>query len=96
MNAVRFFTDEDVFADVAPALRRGGIDAVSTPEAERRNAYFPAPRFAHNDWKATTCRQQGLYHAYTTGSRVDAPEPLGFLPAASISDETWDSSSGLI
>jgi len=35
MSAVRFFTDEDVYADVAPALRRAGIDAVSTPEAER-------------------------------------------------------------
>ena len=35
MSAVRFFTDEDVYADVAPALRRAGIDAVATPEAER-------------------------------------------------------------
>ena len=35
MSAVRFFTDEDVYGDVAPALRRAGIDAVSTPEAER-------------------------------------------------------------
>jgi hypothetical protein len=35
MSAVRFFTDEDVYADVAPALRRAGIDAVSTREAER-------------------------------------------------------------
>jgi hypothetical protein len=35
MTAIRFFTDEDVYGDVAPALRRSGIDAVSTPEASR-------------------------------------------------------------
>jgi hypothetical protein len=33
MSAIRFFTDEDVYGAVAPALRREGIDAVSTPEA---------------------------------------------------------------
>ena len=35
MNAVRFFTDEDVYANVAPALRRAGFDAISTPESGR-------------------------------------------------------------
>ena len=35
MSAIRFFTDEDVYGDVAPALRRVGIDAMSTPEADR-------------------------------------------------------------
>lgn len=34
MNA-RFFTDEDVYAAVAPALRKAGFDAVATPEADR-------------------------------------------------------------
>lgn len=33
MSSPRFFTDEDVYGAVAPALRRAGIDAVSTPEA---------------------------------------------------------------
>ncbi len=33
MSAARFFTDEDVYGTVAPALRRAGVDAVSTPEA---------------------------------------------------------------
>jgi hypothetical protein len=33
MSAVRIFTDEDVYGAVAPALRRAGIDAVSTPKA---------------------------------------------------------------
>ncbi len=52
MSAVRFFTDEDVYGDIAPALRRAGIDAVSTPEAER---------LAHSDevqleWAATAGR----------------------------------------
>lgn len=36
MSDVKFFTDEDVYAAVAPALRRAGIDAVSTPESGRR------------------------------------------------------------
>lgn len=35
MSVLRFFTDEDVYSAVAPALRRAGIDAVSTPEAGR-------------------------------------------------------------
>lgn len=32
---VRLFTDEDVYAVIAPALRKRGLDAVSTPEAGR-------------------------------------------------------------
>lgn len=35
MSAIRFFTDEDIYAAVAIALRRTGFDAVSTPEAGR-------------------------------------------------------------
>jgi hypothetical protein len=35
MSAARFFTDEDVYAAVALALRRAGIDAVSTAEVRR-------------------------------------------------------------
>jgi hypothetical protein len=35
MSAIRFFTDEDVYAAVAIALRRAGCDAVSTPESGR-------------------------------------------------------------
>lgn len=36
MSTLRFFTDEDVYGAVAPALRRAGVDAVSTPEVGRR------------------------------------------------------------
>jgi predicted nuclease of predicted toxin-antitoxin system len=36
MNAPRLFTDEDVYAAVAPALRKAGLDALSTPETGRR------------------------------------------------------------
>jgi hypothetical protein len=36
MSTLRFFTDEDIYGAVAPALRRAGIDAISTPEAGRR------------------------------------------------------------
>lgn len=35
MNALRLFTDEDVFGEVAKQLRLKGLDAVSTPEALR-------------------------------------------------------------
>ena len=35
MSDMRFFTDEDVYGAIAPALRRAGIDAVSTPELGR-------------------------------------------------------------
>ena len=35
MSALRLFTDEDVYGAVAPALRKAGLDAVSTPEAGR-------------------------------------------------------------
>ena len=35
MSSVRFFTDEDIYAAVAPALRKAGLDAVSTPEIGR-------------------------------------------------------------
>lgn len=32
---IRFFTDEDVYGSIAPALRGSGYDAVSTPEVGR-------------------------------------------------------------
>ncbi len=35
MSAPRLFTDEDVYAAIAPALRKASRDAVSTPEAGR-------------------------------------------------------------
>ena len=35
MSQLRLFTDEDVYGSVAPALRKAGFDALSTPEAAR-------------------------------------------------------------
>jgi hypothetical protein len=35
MSAVRFFTDEDLYAALAPALRRIELDAISSPESGR-------------------------------------------------------------
>src|SRR5690554_701225 len=35
MTSIRFFTDEDIYGTVAPALRRAGFDAISTPELGR-------------------------------------------------------------
>lgn len=36
MTAIRLFTDEDIYGATAPALRRAGVDALSTPDASRR------------------------------------------------------------
>ena len=35
MSQVGFFTDEDVYGEVAPQLRAAGFNAISTPEAAR-------------------------------------------------------------
>jgi hypothetical protein len=35
MMPLRFFTDEDVYGAIAPALRDAGFNALSTPEAGR-------------------------------------------------------------
>lgn len=35
MSQIRFFTDEDIYAAVATALRQAGYDAISTPEVGR-------------------------------------------------------------
>ena len=35
MSRPIFFTDEDIYGDVAPQLRVAGLQAVSTPEANR-------------------------------------------------------------
>ena len=35
MSKPTFFTDEDIYAAVAVALRKAGLDAVSTPETGR-------------------------------------------------------------
>jgi hypothetical protein len=35
MSAIRLFTDEDIYAAIAVALRRVGFDAISTPESGR-------------------------------------------------------------
>jgi hypothetical protein len=35
MSKPRFFTDEDIYASVAIALRKADLDALSTPEAGR-------------------------------------------------------------
>jgi hypothetical protein len=51
MSDIRFFTDEDVYGDVARILRSHGFDAVSTPEANRLSETDPSQL----EW----CRQQG-------------------------------------
>lgn len=36
MATIRFFTDEDVYSTIAVALRRAKVDAISTPDVDRR------------------------------------------------------------
>lgn len=52
MSNARFFLDEDIFSTIAPALRRLGIDAVSTPECNR----FGQSDDSQLDWAATESR----------------------------------------
>lgn len=51
MSDLRFFTDEDVYGDVAPILRSHGFDAVSSLEADRLSETDPSQL----EW----CRGQG-------------------------------------
>ncbi len=51
MSDIGFFTDEDVYGDLAELLRSHGFDAVSTPEANRLSQTDEAQL----EW----CRQQG-------------------------------------
>jgi hypothetical protein len=50
MSDLSFFTDEDVYGELAGILRSHGFDAVSTPESHRLGEPDPA----HLEW----CRQQ--------------------------------------
>lgn len=90
MSAVRFFTDEDVFASVARALRRAGIDATSAPELGRlgesdgEQLTFAAIQgrvlvtfnVAHFAALHATCLAQGVHHA---GIVVSSQRPIGDL-----------------
>lgn len=88
MSALRFLTDEDVFSDIALALRNRGFDAVSTPEVNRLTEDDPSQL----DWAAREGRvlmsfnvgdfvalhsewlTTGKHHA---GLIVSAQRPLG-------------------
>src|SRR4051794_35690905 len=90
MTPIRFFTDEDVYGQVAVHLRAAGFDAVATPEAGRLGQLDPAQL----SWAAQQGRvlltfnvgdfarlhhqwmSQGLHHA---GLIVSQQRPLGDL-----------------
>lgn len=88
MSQLRFFLDEDVYAAVAVALRRAGVDAVSTPEAgrlgesdESQLSWATAAgraivtfNVAHFARLHAECLQQGRDHA---GIVVSAQRPVG-------------------
>ncbi len=88
MSTPRLFTDEDVYAAVAPALRKAGLDALSTPEARRLgesdNAQlaFAAGQgrvlvtfnVAHFAALHDTWLRQGRHHA---GIVVSSQRPIG-------------------
>ena len=90
MTAIHFFTDEDVYSAVANALRRQGIDALSTPEAGRRGqsdesqlAWATAEgrvlvtfNVAHFAALHTTWLRNGRHHA---GVVVSSQRPVGVL-----------------
>jgi hypothetical protein len=88
MSAIRFFTDEDIYGAIPPALREAGIDAVSTPEIGRRGQSDES----HLDWAMsegrvlitfnvahfaglhTTWMRKGRRHA---GIVVSSQRPIG-------------------
>ena len=95
MAPIRFFTDEDVYGSVAPKLREKGLDAASTPEANR---------LGESDESQLESAAQGgrvlltfnvghfarLHHEWLSGSRhhagiiVSSQRPIGdFLALAS-------------
>ncbi|MBI2481941.1 MAG: DUF5615 family PIN-like protein [Planctomycetia bacterium] len=90
MSAPRLFTDEDVYAAVAPALRKANLDAVSTPETGRlgetdeSQLTFAADEgrvlvtfnVAHFAALHATWRAQGQHHA---GIVVSSQRPIGDL-----------------
>jgi hypothetical protein len=90
MSAAKFFTDEDVYAAVVPALRKAGLDAVSTPEAGRLGASDESQlawaagegrvlltfNVAHFAALHATWLRQGRHHS---GIVVSSQRPIGDL-----------------
>ena len=90
MTQIRFFTDEDVYGGVAPALRKAGFDAVSSPESGRlgesdesqldwaasQGRALVTFNVAHFTAMHVTWVQQGKPHA---GIIVSAQRPIGDL-----------------
>ena len=90
MSAAKSFTDEDVYAAVAPALRKAGLDAVSTPEAGRlgesdksqlawaagEGRVLVTFNVAHFAALHAAWMQQGRHHA---GIVVSSQRPIGDL-----------------
>jgi hypothetical protein len=88
MAAIRFFTDEDIYAAVATALRRVEIDVCTTPEARRRGhpdesqlewasaegRVFFTFNVAHFAQLHATWLRQGRHHA---GIIVSSQRPIG-------------------
>ena len=107
MSAPRFFTDEDAYAAVAAALRKCEIDAISTPEADRRSQSDEAQlAYAASEGRVlvtfnvapfaslhTAWMEHGTHHA---GIVVCSQRPIGDvlrrLPPQLTRDESWHSS----
>jgi hypothetical protein len=90
MSQIRFFTDEDIYAAVAPTLRRAGFDAVSAPEVGRlgesdesqllwsagQRRTIVTFNVGHFAALHTLWQQQGQHHA---GIVVSNQRPIGDL-----------------
>jgi hypothetical protein len=90
MTRPRFFTDEDVYGAVAPALRKSGFDAISTPESGRlgesdesqlqwatdEGRVFVTFNVAHFAHLHSQWMSQGRHHA---GILVSQQRPIGDL-----------------
>jgi hypothetical protein len=90
MTTIRLFTDEDVYGAVAVALRRAGVDAVSTPEAGRlRESDDSQLQWAANEGRVlvtfNVAHFAGMHAAWLRGGRhhagivVSSQRPIGEL-----------------
>lgn len=90
MTQVRFFTDEDMYGAIAPALRLAGIDAVSSPEVGRLGELDEAQlEWATSEGRVFVTFNVGHFLAHHTnwlrlgkshaGIVVSAQRPIGDL-----------------
>lgn len=76
MAAPAFFTDEDVYAAIAPALRKAGLDALSSAEAGGRNTWTTGEPPADCPILRPSAKIRGCTNK-TLGGAEECPRSIG-------------------